>query len=248
MLAPMPPAPRSDHRGFRPVEVGRSHEFVAEQIRRQITLRLIPPNGSLPPERELARMLGVGRATLQEAIRLLEEEGLLTTRRGRSGGTFVLGPTGGEASVAALVPKLRREAHLIEEALDYRLAIEPPAAALAARSDDAEDRAALRRAHEEGLIEDGNAEVLAKDTDFHLIIGRMSQNHFLAEGIEAARLTLGDALFALPESQRWGARSSHEHRAILAAIEGGDESAARAAMREHVRNTDGAIRALLRAL
>lgn len=211
-------------------------------------LRLIPPHGSLPPERELARMLGVGRATVQEAIRLLEEEGMLTSRRGRSGGTFVLGPTGGEESLAALVPKLRREAHLIEEALAYRLAIEPPAAALAARSEDADDRAALRRAHEEGLTEEGNAEILAKDTDFHLLIGRMSRNHFLAEGIETARLALGDALFALPESPTWGARSSHEHEAILVAVEAGDESAAERAMREHVRNTDRAIRALLRAL
>jgi DNA-binding FadR family transcriptional regulator len=240
--------PRSDHRTFRPIEPGRSHEYVAEQIRRQIMLRLIPPQGSLPPERELARSLGVGRATVQEAIRLLEDEGMLTSRRGRSGGTFVVGPTDVEESLPALVPKLRREKQLIEEALAYRRAIEPTAAALAARFGTEEDRADLRRAHEEGLAEVGNAEILAKDSDFHLIIARMTENRFFAEGIEAARLALGDALFALPESPRWGARSDQHHAEILAAIEAGDERAAKKVMREHVRSTDKAIRALLRAL
>jgi DNA-binding FadR family transcriptional regulator len=152
---------RADHRTFRPIELGRSHEYVAEQIRRQIMLRLIPPQGSLPPERELARSLGVGRATVQEAIRLLEEEGMLTSRRGRSGGTFVVGPTDVEESLPALVPKLRGEMQLIEEALAFRRAIEPTAAALAARFGSDDDRADLRRAHEEGLLEVGNAEMLA---------------------------------------------------------------------------------------
>jgi GntR family transcriptional regulator, transcriptional repressor for pyruvate dehydrogenase complex len=239
---------RSDHRTFRPVEVGRSHEYVAEQIRRQIMLRLIPPSGSLPPERELARMLGVGRATVQEAIHLLEEEGLLTSRRGRTGGTFVLGPSDSEESLLALVPKLRREADAIEEALAFRLAIEPPAAALAARAADDRDLAELRLAHEQGLQETTNAAILARDSDFHLIVGRMAHNRLFAAGIEATRLALGDALFALPESPRWGRRSDREHAEILAAIEAGESARAERAMRKHVRNTDQAIRVLLRAL
>jgi DNA-binding FadR family transcriptional regulator len=236
------------HRRFRRVEVGRSHEYVAEQIRRQIALRLIPPQRSLPPERELAKMLGVGRSTVQEAISLLEEEGLLTRRRGRSGGTFVLGPTGEEGSLRELIPQLRRDAVLIEEALTFRDAIEPKAAMLAAglRADD--ELAELQRAHEEGLAETGNADVLARDSDFHLIIGRMTGNHFFADAIESTRLALGDALFALPETEIWRERSDAEHTAILEAIAAGHPPAAERAMRDHVRNTGEAVRALLRAL
>lgn len=239
---------REHHRTFRRVEVGRSHEYVAEQIRRQIMLRLIPPNGSLPPERELAKMLGVGRATVQEAIRLLEEEGLLTRRRGRSGGTFVLGPTGAEESLRELIPKLRRDTELIEEALAFRDAIEPAAAALAARLRTDEDLAELRRAHDEGVAEEGHTEILALDTDFHLIIGRMAHNRFFSDGIESARLVLGDALVALPESPRWRRRSDREHAAILAALDAGDAAAAEREMREHLLHTEQAIRALIRAL
>jgi DNA-binding FadR family transcriptional regulator len=238
----------ADHRNFQPVRVGRSHEYVGEQIRRQIALRLIPPQGALPPERELARMLGVGRATVQQAIRLLEREGLLVRRRGRFGGTFVLGPTGDEESLEDMIPKLRRNAEQIEEALAYRDAVEPAAARLAAMRRTPVECTELRRIHGEGVAERGNAEILAKDADFHLIIGRMSRNRFLADGVEAARLALADALFALPESQVWTARSDHEHARILAAIEESDPVAADRSMRRHVESTADAVRALLRAL
>ena len=67
----------------------RAHEYVAEQIRRHIALRLIKPGESLPAERDLAGMFGVGRPTIQHALSLLEAAGLVEARRGRRGGTFI---------------------------------------------------------------------------------------------------------------------------------------------------------------
>src|SRR4051794_39670314 len=76
---------------FEPIEQPRAHEYVAEQLRRQIGLHVVPVGGALPTERELSAMFGVGRATVQAAVRLLEAERLVETRRGRHGGTFVCG-------------------------------------------------------------------------------------------------------------------------------------------------------------
>ena len=58
---------------FDPIEQVRAHEYVAEQVRRQLVLGLVAPGDALPPERELARMFGVGRATVQRAIGRSEE-------------------------------------------------------------------------------------------------------------------------------------------------------------------------------
>lgn len=60
-------------------------------VRRHIALRIhdVPAGSQLPPEPELAAELGVSRATLREALRSLEEEGLV--RRTRGAGTFVAG-------------------------------------------------------------------------------------------------------------------------------------------------------------
>src|SRR5256885_13158905 len=71
---------------FERIQQLRAHEYVAEQIRRHISLRLIKPGESLPAERELAVMFGVGRPTIQNALRMLEAGGLVEARRGRSGG------------------------------------------------------------------------------------------------------------------------------------------------------------------
>ena len=80
-------------RQFVPIRQQRAHEYVAEQIRRHIGLRLVAPGESLPSERELAAMFGVGRVTVQQALRVLESEHLVESRRGRSGGTFVIKPS-----------------------------------------------------------------------------------------------------------------------------------------------------------
>ena len=80
---------------FERIDPPRAHEIVAEQIRRHVGLRLIGRGDALPPERELARTFGVGRATVQQALRELEADGLVVSRRGRHGGTFVMGPAAG---------------------------------------------------------------------------------------------------------------------------------------------------------
>ena len=71
----------------------RAHEYVAEQIRRVVVLRVVAPGSRLPYEQELARALGVSRATITQALRQLEREGLVEVRRGRGGGVFTQSAT-----------------------------------------------------------------------------------------------------------------------------------------------------------
>src|SRR3954452_21058009 len=77
---------------FKRLQQPKAHEYVAEQIRRHIALRLIAPGESLPSERELAAMFGVGRPTIQLAVKDLAADRLVESRRGRRGGTFVSEP------------------------------------------------------------------------------------------------------------------------------------------------------------
>src|SRR5689334_21122128 len=60
-----------------------------EQLARAIRLGVLADGEQLPRERELAERLGIGRNTLREAIAARRESGLVTTRRGRGGGTRV---------------------------------------------------------------------------------------------------------------------------------------------------------------
>ncbi len=233
---------------FAPIEQTRTHVYIAEQLRREITLGLPLPGEALPPERELAAMFGVARATVQRAVRVLESEGLVETRRGRGGGIFVIGPPSETVGRRRLIPRVRRNRGLIEEAVAYRLEVEPAAASEAARARTPEDLVRLRQIVDRAVKTTDDALFTSLDASFHLAVASSAHNRFFAEAVERVRLSLNDAILLLPESPLWQQRSLQEHQRIFAALEAGDSGAARKAVLAHVGHTAQSVRALLRAL
>jgi DNA-binding FadR family transcriptional regulator len=233
---------------FEPIQQLRAHEYVAEQIRRHIALRLIQPGESLPSERELAAMFGVGRPTIQHALRLLEADNLVEARRGRHGGTFVSEPAGDEEAMDELVARLRRQRQDLEELIVYRRTIEPAVSRLAAKVRRKPDLAAMHSALDRMGEAEGEADYMRHDTEFHLAIARGSHNRFAARQIEEIRMRLNDAITLLPESETWHDRIDREHAEIAAAIEAGDGEGAHRAMDVHVANSEQGLRALLNAI
>src|SRR5580704_13029976 len=77
---------------FSPVPVRNAFEVTVERLAQSIRLGVLVEGDRLPPERELADTLGVSRVTLREAIKTLRDAGLVESRRGRGGGTFVVAP------------------------------------------------------------------------------------------------------------------------------------------------------------
>jgi GntR family transcriptional repressor for pyruvate dehydrogenase complex len=226
----------------------RAHEYVAEQIRRHIALRLIPPGESLPSERELAAMFGVGRPTVQHALRLLEADRLVDTRRGRHGGTFVVRPSENELVMDELIARVARHRDELAELLVYRRAVEPAVARIAAATRRKDDVRAMRRAAESAAAAELEDEYMRHDTEFHLAVAEATRNRFLARAIEEMRVRLNDAMTLLPESDVWHRRIDEEHRALVDAIEARDEAGADEAMTVHVANAEQGIRAVLAAV
>ncbi|NEA02354.1 winged helix-turn-helix transcriptional regulator, partial [Streptomyces sp. SID10116] len=74
---------------LRPVRAGNGFEEALEQILQVVRLGLVPGGERLPSERELADRLGISRVTLREVLKVLQDQGLVESRRGRYGGTFV---------------------------------------------------------------------------------------------------------------------------------------------------------------
>jgi DNA-binding FadR family transcriptional regulator len=233
---------------FSAIEQQRAHEYVADQIRRQIGLGLLAPGEALPPERELAKLFGVGRVTVQLAVGLLEADRLIETRRGRSGGRFVLDAGQGTRALDYRIIEARRDADLIIESIEYRVIIEGAAASMSAR---------LRRKSELGAMEDAtrrtslardDAEFTRYDTIFHLAVARASRNQFVLAAVEEARLRLNPVLALLPESDLFHQISNEEHAAILEAISAQDPDLAGARARAHVERTAQTVRTLLTSL
>lgn len=226
----------------------RAHEYVAEQIRRHIALRLVGPGEALPAERELALMFGVGRPTVQQALRQLERERLVEARRGRFGGTFVLAPAEDAQVMEELITRLLARREELEELLDYRQTIEPLVAGLAASSRTKAELEAMKGALDSMSLALIEPDYMRFDTEFHIAVAAATHNRYFTRAIECLRLELNDALSLLPETETWHRRLSGEHEAIVAAIEARDADATEAAAALHVRNSDTGVRAMLGAI
>jgi len=226
----------------------KAHEYVAEQIRRHIALRLIAPGESLPSERRLAAMFGVGRPTIQQALKELASDRLVATRRGRRGGTFVSEPTEDPVVLDELVSRTLAHREELEQLLDYRRAVEPLISRLAAALRQRRDLSAMRSALREMSKATEEPEYMRFDTEFHLAVARATQNRHFADAMESIRLQLNDALSLLPESETWHRRIGGEHEAIFDAINARDARAAEKATVVHVDNSDQSVRATLAAI
>jgi len=233
---------------FEPIQQLRAHEYVAEQIRRHIALRLIRPGEALQSERELAATFGVGRPTIQHALRLLEADRLVQARRGRNGGTFVSEPAGGGGAMDDLLGRVLRQRSEIEEALAYRRVLEPRVAREAARLRRRGDLEAMSSALERMASATGEPDYMRYDTQLHLAVAGATRNSLMVGAIEDIRLRLNDVMSLLPESDTWHRRLSGEHEAVVSTIEVRDEDGAEAAMEHHIAASEQGVRAVLTAI
>lgn len=234
--------------GFTAIAQPRAHDFVVEQIRRQIALGIIAPGSALPTERDLMKIFGVGRVTVQLAIGQLEAEHIIETRRGRSGGSFVKSIEDDSRALDLRVVELRRDADRVLQAVEYRRLLEPEATALAAtklrRTGLNEMDAIIERTAQAG----DDAEFMRWDTAFHLAIAEATGNQFVLEALERVRLELNPALQLLPDTRVWHDLSVEEHRGIYEALADKDGDTARQLMEAHISHAEQSIRSLLKSL
>ncbi len=213
------------------IDPPRLYRQIADQIRALIRNGEFVPGARLPPERDLARELGVSRPSVREALIALEIEGLVEVRIGS--GIYVRNARNGDARdpADALAGPF--------ELLRARYVIESECAALAARS---AKRAQLR------AIEDAQDEMdrelaagrqpLPADRQFHLRIAEATGNGALVHVIRILWGERSGELFKRLEHhydtpQLWRTAIG-EHRAVLEGIAAHDPEAARHAMQRHL--------------
>ena len=189
----------------------------------------------LEPERELAKILGISRPSLREAIQILQVQGRLRVKHGI--GIFILDQADGEK----LRESLRTAQHRIEELFQMREILEAPAVEWAAerRSEEqlAEMKLAARALNEVIARKPVDFENLRRlDMEFHLTIVRSAQNQFLNQTLG----TLQEIMFhSMDNTLKLPGRvdsSEHEHGMILDAIEKRDSITARLMIIQPIHN------------
>jgi GntR family transcriptional repressor for pyruvate dehydrogenase complex len=213
------------------VESRRLYRQIADQIAALIDSGEYKPGSRLPPERDLAKQLGVSRPSVREALIALEVEGYVEVRVGS--GVYVTGRR--PAAAAAALPADSGPFELIKA----RWLIEGECASLAAKAatkaqlraiEDALD--AMQKDKDEGVMP------LANDRLFHLRVAEASGNSALALVVQTLWDQRTGPLFLRLEHHfdtpgLWEV-AIREHREVLGAIAKRDPAAARSAMRHHM--------------
>jgi DNA-binding FadR family transcriptional regulator len=206
-------------------------EVVAKAIVRDIVARGLEPGAVLPSEAIMLGRFQVGRASLREALRILEVHGLISIKPGPGGGPVVATPTSGNfGRMATLFFQL--DGATFRELVEARLVLEPVMAGLAATRQDAETLAALRANVDEGKRTVKQAARIG--TEFHGLMAGASGNRVLDLMSRAIRDVFYErvtsSLFP-PDEQP---RIHQDHETIVKAIEKGDARAAERLMRRHM--------------
>lgn len=207
------------------------------RIKAMIASGAISPGSKFPPERQLAVEFGVNRASVRQALKVLEIMGVLSQRVGdgtylsESAETILNEPI----DFLVLLDDLSQH-----ELFETRLMMEPELAARAAERATTEDLASLRNAIQTMEQSKTIRERLNADLAFHAAVFRASGNricHLLFKGIHRTLLmSMGRLSDRVPMD-----RPLMFHRRIYAAIRERSPEKARRAMHEHLLDARGLL-------
>lgn len=232
------PPPAADRRRRR---TEKTAEWVAREILSDIVDRGLQPGAKLAPQAEMLEDFGVGRASLREALRILETHGLISIKPGPGGGPVVSGVHGSDFGRMATV-FLHASGATFRELVDARLAIEPLMARQAAERQRRDAPPALKEALERGrkvvegrdVAREGDRAYVAAATSFHDAVTGQSGNRVLDLIARALKEIYIERIREIVYEPGERDRILEAHDEIADAILAGDGDTAERLMREHM--------------
>ena len=217
-----------------PERRGATSEGVVTQLREMIHRGELRPGDRLPPERDLAKLLGVSRPTLRAGIRSLAAVGVLQSRQGA--GTFVVksdGPPSLDSSPLRLMASLH--GFTSAEMFEARMSLEMAVAGLAAERATGDQMATMAE-EVAGMYAslDDPEQFLVHDVRFHQTIAASSGNRILTALMNMVATILFETRIKTVKRATDLKESAEMHRHIYRAIREHNPEAAREAMHDHL--------------
>lgn len=227
---------------FQPIKQEKISTKIVEQIKALINKGELRPGDTLPPERELVKILNVSRASLREALNSLVGMGFLEmSQRHR---TIVKSLVGGRIT-EPLLQLLREDTQTIFELIEVRKAIETWNAHYAAKRANDADIARLEDSIEsmKVKIDQGNS-VVEDDADFHLAISEATHNKIQVHLMFSIYDMLKESLRKYYENIDLRDIYS-QHYKVVDAIKKKDAHLARRRMLEHLEYVESSVKELI---
>ena len=230
---------------FAPLESAGRAEAVTRRLGDAISLGVLPDGLLLPSEHELADRLGVATVTVRDALGSLRGSGLIRTRRGRTGGSFVCAPA--DDGRSALLHRLRGLGQGdLRDLADHYSAVGGTCAQLAADRADEDDLARLRSLAPAVGRGRTVSEWLRAEGGFHLELAVAAQSARLAREEITLQAEIGPLLWLAHAHADTHAQAACAHEQVCDAVAEADGARARGLLEDHVHALVRALRPLHR--
>jgi len=224
---------------FRKTTSNRIYQDLVEQIQEAILSGKLKPGDKLPSQRKLQEVFSTSRASIREALRVLEQKGLLEMKLGVKGGAVVKSSTI-EYVTHSLSLLVQQQQVPIRHLVEFREEVEGGAAALATERATTEDITILKEilAEAKALL-DGGVDKLEEydvlDQKFHTHLAKMSQNVLFLSILTMIHDNIHNYFKSLPREDQSMMQQNYEDLvAIVNAIEHGYSTEARRIAQLHV--------------
>jgi GntR family transcriptional regulator, transcriptional repressor for pyruvate dehydrogenase complex len=230
---PVPPDPL-----FTPLQEKRAFKEIANQIRRLINSRALKPGDKLPSENELAVQFRAGRLSVREALRMLEQAGLIVVKQGSTGGSYVR-ELDATVAVESFIDLMWQGDVSIADLTDARSSIETLVLTKAFQGLSEETLRILEASVQnlENLAAAGEQDEYPVDptlTDFHLLLAQATDNPIfpiiLKVLLEMTKRVMTPATVDINRLREHAV----SHRAVVIALRRGDLNEALHAMEHHM--------------
>jgi GntR family transcriptional repressor for pyruvate dehydrogenase complex len=222
---------------FKKAKQSRVFQDVVEQIQDAVLSGKLSPGTKLPAERELKELFNTSRGTLREALRVLEQKGLIEIKLGVTGGAIVK-KIDADPIVESLALLIRSGGISLEHLAEFRIKIEGSIVELAAQRATPEDIQEMERLFKlaKTYFENSDWENFLKtDETMHTYIGIMSQNpvfQFVQKSIHDNIHRYYESY--LPMNHGRTLENLTDFEKIIAAMKLHDSKAAAAIIKDHV--------------
>lgn len=221
---------------FVPVDSVARVDIVVRRLSNAIELGLLEDGEQLPGELELASLLGVSTVTLREALVTLRNRGLVTTRRGRGGGSFVTVPA------APAADRLRAQladwgTEELRDLGDYWAAVSGAAGRLAAQRTAPEDLTAMRRSLAELRQAQKPAERARIYGRLHVEAAAAAQSARLTRAAMALQAEIGALMSLALADDSYAEATAHRHHDVISALHNGASEQAGSLLEECARTS-----------
>jgi GntR family transcriptional regulator, transcriptional repressor for pyruvate dehydrogenase complex len=205
----------------------RAHKIsdqIIEQIRNAILSGRFKPGDKVAAEKELISEFGVSKATLREALRVLEGMGLVEIKKGIAGGVFIA-EVDMKTTIHGIINFLHFKTVSIKDITMIRYLLEPPVVQIAASRIQPEDIVKL-----ESMIVEHPAvpdTIVSREIGFHRYLARMTENPILILVLDFIDNILNDIKFQLDLGAEFYHKVAKSHQAILECLKQKDGVGAR---------------------